>query len=204
MGGEEHPDRRGHQPAPTVPARIVADLLGDQAADHRRPEVDLLRTAGACGTQVRGHLVQRLPGQRVGGLGGLETGDGAEEEQLVARRVLDAEVEEQLGTGAQQFGRLRPRAHAGGREAAPAQQLGVAVGEHRVVEGVLAGEVDVERGRAHAHRLRDVAQRPAAEPLLPGQPPRGVDDLPLRGGVALGPPVRSAHDTEPNRLRNSS
>ena len=73
------------------------------------------------------------------------------------------------------------------------QHHSVAIGEHRVVEGVLAVEVHVQRRCPHAHGLRDVAQRPAGQTALAGQPPRGVDDLALRRGMPDGPSIGCGH-----------
>src|SRR5204863_260837 len=61
--------------------------------------------------------------------------------------------------------------------------------EHRVVDGLLGGEVRVQRGLLHAHPGRDVAQRqPGDAGLVRGVPGR-VEDLPPDRLMAFGSPI---------------
>ena len=79
--------------------------------------------------------------------------------------VLHAELEEEQGDPLQRVARTEPAGHdVGVHLLAVREEVGVAVGEHRVVDGVLAGEVAVQRRRPHADGVGDVAQRPPPRP----------------------------------------
>jgi hypothetical protein len=105
----------------------------------------------------------------------------------VSWQVGDCEVEVVLGHGDQAGAGL-------GRQAASRTPRVIQVGlpgllEHRVVDGLLGGEVRVQRGLLHAHPGSDVAQRqPGDAGLVRGVPGR-VEDLPPDRLMTFGSPI---------------
>ena len=145
-----------HQGGPEVAVRL-----------RREPEFGALNPASFVELQCEG---ERLRGR-------FEPRDRPLEEELVTHGVLDAELDEAMShvvkrLGFDTFG-------AG-------EKLGVAVGEHRVVDGVLRREVGVQRRRLHAECSGDVPQAHRGEPVLTCERPGRVDDLPP---CRLPPPI---------------
>ena len=69
------------------------------------------------------------------------------------------------------------------------EELGGALLEQSVVDGVLGVEVGVQGLRPHPHLLPQVAKRQARDPLLPHQLPCRLEDLPAGGLTTFGSPV---------------
>jgi hypothetical protein len=102
------------------------------------------------------------------------------EQQLVPGGVLDAELHEHPG--------VRPQARLrvgliDGLDAG--EQLPVALGEHRVVHGVLGREVRIQRLGPHANLCAQVAHGDPDETLSRSELPRSVEDLAPGGSETL-------------------
>ena len=123
--------------------------------------------------------------------GAYDSGDGSKpgivrwNSSWYARRVARRELEHAPGRDL-----AAPRA---GRCVAEVAGHGLerslpALGEHRVVDRVLRGEVLVERRRPHPHPRREVAQRQRGQAVLAHQVPGRVEDLGL-GRLAAAVPA---------------
>jgi hypothetical protein len=105
----------------------------------------------------------------------------------VPRQVGDREIEVVLGHGDQ------PGAGFGGQAVVRVPRA-IEVGlpgllEHRVVDGLLGGEMRVQRGLLHAYPAGDVTQgQPGDAGLVRGIPGR-VENLPPDSLMAFGSPI---------------
>src|SRR5205823_10174112 len=112
--------------------------------DERGVDVGVFVPGGAHAAEVVEHEVVDLHGRRVGLRAGLEVRDDVDVHQLVPRQVGDREIEVVLGDGDQPgagFGRQAADRVPGVLEEGLPGLL-----EHGVVDGLLGGEVRVQRG----------------------------------------------------------
>jgi membrane protein DedA with SNARE-associated domain len=135
----EHVDHPGDQAPPALAARVVGELGRDHAADQRGVDVGVLVRSDAHPPQL---VQQQAAGFRDGCAGlraGVEAGDDDHVHQLVPGRVGDGEVEKAFRDSDQPGARLGRQVQ--GLEAVQAGLPGLA--EHRVVDGLLGGEMGV-------------------------------------------------------------
>jgi hypothetical protein len=164
--------------APTVAARVVAQLGLHQTGDDGDDAVDVTLLRDACPVDQLDGAAEHFFGECVRLQGGDEAWEVALEEQFVSCWVLEAESDErthpflQRGAGVTRVGELIE----------PVEQLLVAVGEHRVVQRVLRVEVFVQRRLAHPHLAGQGVQRNPGDPMLARESPGAGDD---RGDFGL-------------------
>ena len=184
---EEHVDGAGEEPTPALAPRVVGVLLADQSREDRGPQV---RRVGVGDAEAVQGPVQSLDGLEGGGVGGgarREAGDGSLVHQRVPLRVPCHRVEPGGRDGQQRRarvcgeGRLERR---GGRV-----ELLPRLAEHGIDDGELGVEVSIQRGRAHAHSLRDTALGESGPAGLTHHRPRGVEDLVPRALTTTSRPI---------------
>jgi len=177
----EHRDGVVDEPDVSVAPGVVGELLAGQAGDERGPKVEI-RVGAESGSAENGPaLGDDLPGGGVGVGRWLEVGDRSKEEQLVAGLVLGSEGHEEAGDRTEGFVGVVADLHP--PEAG--QELVVAIGEEVVVDGVLRGEVRVERLGLHVHGARERPQGERVESVSPHQLPGRLEDL-LLGRLVAG------------------
>src|SRR4029077_6017090 len=91
------------------PPRFVGVLLGGEAAGDRRPRVEGPAPGDAARTQRPASVIERLDGGRVCLRARLESGERSLEQQLIADRVLDTEIEKDPRAAAQPLDRITRR-----------------------------------------------------------------------------------------------
>src|SRR5580698_8269135 len=161
---DQEVDQMVEMAEPAVAARIVAELSLAETGGHGDDAVDVALPGHPRGPHQRDRAAQYLLGQRVRFRRGREAGDGPLEQQLVAGGVLTPERRE----GGQELlesitGLLGERHSVQALYKPP-----VAVGEHRVVQGVLRVEVLIQRRLADSDLPRQGVQRHPGDPVFPG------------------------------------
>ncbi len=193
------PPRHGDEVPPPGPAGVVGQLLRGHTRQDRGPQVHRRGVDDAPADERLGAAAVHVHGDLPTLRRRLETGDGAQEQQLEPGRVRGGEVHEGERRRGAQFDQVVGVGRAG-RHVRPEGLVALSV--HGVVDVVLRAEVGVQRRRRHPDGGGEIPERDAGEAEAACHLPRGLDDL----GAGRLVPRSSAVDPRlrfPNTVRTS-